>query len=99
MVYVLTHQLHVLGVREDGLAEVDATIDDALLLLLLQDAGDDGLRSDTEAAVVDDHGAQSVEPLQVHCAVHAHALQVISLQTKFIVLLILIHISTTLVSF
>lgn len=78
----MTHELHILGVGQHGGAEVDAAVDDALLLLLLQDAGDDGLRGDAVPAVVHHHRAQRVQPRRVHRAVHAHALQVVALRTE-----------------
>ena len=61
----------------DRLAEVNGAVDNALLLLTLQDPRDDGLGGDTVAPVVHHHGAQSVQTLHVHRAVCPHAVQVV----------------------
>lgn len=78
----VTHQLHIFGVGQHSGAEIDAAVHDALLLLLLEDAGDYGLRRDAVAAVVHHHGSQRVQPGRVHGTVHSHALQVVALQVK-----------------
>ena len=66
----LLEEVDVLGVGDDRLAKVDGSVDDALLLLSLQDTWDDGLGGDAVAAVVHHHGAQGVEALEVHSVVH-----------------------------
>lgn len=48
----LLEQLQVLVVGHHSLSEINGAIDDALLLLALQDAGDDGLGGDTVAPAV-----------------------------------------------
>lgn len=65
--------------RQHSGSEVNATINDALFLLLLEDAWDDGLGCDAVAAVVHDDGAQRVQAGCVHSAVYAHALEVVTL--------------------
>lgn len=57
-------QLQVPRVRHHCLAEVNGAVDDTLLLVPLQDAGDDGLGRDTVAAVIHHHRAQRVQPLR-----------------------------------
>lgn len=73
----LLQQLQVFAVRHNRLSKVDGAIDDALLLLTLQDAGDDGLGGDTVASVVHHYCPQSVQTLHIHCPVSPYAIQVI----------------------
>lgn len=65
--------------RQHSGSEVDAAVDDALLLFLLQDARYDGLRCDPVPAVVDHDRAQCVQARCVHCAIHSDALEIVAL--------------------
>ena len=60
---------------DDSFAKVDGSVDDGLLLLPLQDPGDDGLGGDAEPSVVDHHRAKGVKTLQVDRVVDFHTLQ------------------------
>lgn len=74
----LLQQVQVLALRDNRLAEVNGAADDGLLLLPLQDAGDDRLGGDPVAPVVEHHhGAQGEQALQVHRVVDLDALQVV----------------------
>lgn len=63
--------------RHHSLPKVNGAIDDALLLLALQDTWDDGLGGDTIASVVHHDCPESVQTLHVHGPVSPHSIQVI----------------------
>lgn len=73
----LLQQLQVFAVRHDCLPKVDGAVDDALLLLSLQDTRDDGLGCDAVASVVHHDRPQSVQTLHVHSPVSPYSIQVI----------------------
>lgn len=71
-------QLQVLVVRDDSLSEVNRAVDDALFLLSLQDAWDDGLGGDAVAPVVHYNCPQRVQTLHVYRSVSPDSVQVVS---------------------
>lgn len=74
----LLQQLQVFGVRHNSLSEVNGAVDDALLLLTLQDTWDDGLGCDTVAPVVHHYCPKCVQTLHIHRTVSPYSVQVIS---------------------
>lgn len=61
----LAEQLQVLVVRDDRLAEVDGAVHHRLFLLAFENTGNDALRGDAIAAIVDDDRAQRVQPFDI----------------------------------
>ncbi len=70
-------QLQVFAVRHNCLPKVNGAVDDALLLLTLQDTRDDGLGGDPVTSVVHHDCPKSVQTLHVHCAVSPYSVQVV----------------------
>ena len=88
-------QLLILLVDDDCLAKVDRPVNDRLFLLAVQDSWNDALGRDAESAVIEDDGAESVEPFHVNAGVRLHALKVVggsavggSIATKFFVVVL-----------
>lgn len=64
--------------RHNRLSKINGAVDDALLLLSLQDPWDDGLCSYSIASVVHYYCPQGVETLHIHRPVSTYSVQVIS---------------------
>lgn len=70
-------KLQVLPMRHHCLPKVDRPVDNALLLLSLQNARDDRLGRDTVTTIVHHHGPQGVQPLHVYGPVSPDTVEVV----------------------